>query len=158
VTDLVEKIERVTPLEFLEEVYSCNELPLTTRMRAATAAAPYVHPKLQAIAHFDGGGLAERMERAGRMRSARAIARGEKTLKQCSGPYTPTEEELELARQSPEEPKPVFDNSPLGKRLALAHQRLEGLEKARAEGRLDEFIRGPKVIEGKAEEAEPRRF
>jgi hypothetical protein len=42
--------ERPTPLDFLQAVY-CNEgLPLSTRMKAAIEAAPYVHPKLSATA------------------------------------------------------------------------------------------------------------
>ena len=38
--------ERVSPLDFLEEVYTCEELPVGTRLRAAIGAAPFVHPKL----------------------------------------------------------------------------------------------------------------
>jgi hypothetical protein len=140
---LVEKIERITPLEFLEEVYSCNELPLNTRMRAATAAAPFVHPKLQAIAHFDGGSFADRLDKASRMRNARAIARGEKTLKQIQAVQCPSEEELEEARLDPLEP-PRPTEGP----LAIAYQRKDELEAARAEGRVVEVIR----------EAKPRRL
>jgi hypothetical protein len=129
----VEIVDRITPLEFLEEVYSCNELPLTTRMRAATAAAPYVHPKLQAIAHIHGGNMGERLDRAARMRDARRIARGEMTLAQVKG-LAPSEAELEEARQSPEEPKLIDDGSELSKRLIAARERVEGLLEARKDG------------------------
>jgi hypothetical protein len=37
--------DRPTPLEFLEEVYLNEQLPLTVRMRAAIEAAPYRHSK-----------------------------------------------------------------------------------------------------------------
>jgi hypothetical protein len=55
----------VTPLEFLEAVYSDEELPLTVRMRAAIEAAPYRHPKLSAaaIATIDGQSFAEALDR-----------------------------------------------------------------------------------------------
>jgi hypothetical protein len=45
---------------------NANEaLPLTVRMRAATEAAPYVHPKLSATAVFPAGeDFATRLERA----------------------------------------------------------------------------------------------
>jgi hypothetical protein len=124
-------LDRITPLEFLEEVYSCNDLPLSTRMKAATAAAPFMHPKLQAIAIMPGGDMKERLEAAHRRRLARQVARGEVTLAQLTGP-TPTEAELEEARQSPQEPP---------------NPRREGLEQARKRGlqAVMDFIRWPKV-------------
>ena len=56
--------EEVTPLEFLEAVYSNEKLPLTVRMRAAIEAAPYKHPKLSAaaIGHFEGKTFAEALD------------------------------------------------------------------------------------------------
>jgi hypothetical protein len=64
--------ERVTPLEFLEEVYSCEDLPLRDRMKAAIEAAPFVHPKLAmtAVAHSTvdyGAVLRKRMVRTVKM-------------------------------------------------------------------------------------------
>ena len=58
--------ERPTPLEFLEAVYLNNDLPLSVRMRAAVECAPYVHPKLTAIAtsSMDGKDFASILERA----------------------------------------------------------------------------------------------
>ncbi len=38
-----------TPLKFFEAVYMNPDLPLGTRLRAATVAAKYVHPRLEAI-------------------------------------------------------------------------------------------------------------
>ena len=56
--------ERGTPLDFLQDVMDCEELPLSTRMRAAIAAAPYRHPKLAATMVLDGSDLKSRLERA----------------------------------------------------------------------------------------------
>jgi hypothetical protein len=57
---------KVTPLEFFEAVYQDERLPLTVRMRAASEAAPYVHPKLSAVGvgYINADGFAERLERA----------------------------------------------------------------------------------------------
>jgi hypothetical protein len=94
-------LERVTPLEFLEEVYSCNDLPLPVRMRAATAAAPYVHPKLQAIAHYDGGGIGDRMQKAKQMHIARQVVSGRLAFEDLREAERPSEALLEAARASP---------------------------------------------------------
>ena len=54
-----------TPLDFLRAVYLNDQLPLSVRMRAAEAAAPYCHPKLTATAFlYDSEAFAERLERA----------------------------------------------------------------------------------------------
>jgi hypothetical protein len=58
--------EEPTPLDFLKAVY-CNEgLELHVRMRAAIEAAPYVHPKLGAIAttNLSGEDFAVLLDRA----------------------------------------------------------------------------------------------
>jgi hypothetical protein len=41
--------ENATPLQFLCAVYRNAGLPLHTRLRAATAAAPFVHPKFSVV-------------------------------------------------------------------------------------------------------------
>ena len=58
--------DRPTPLEFLEAVYLNNDLPLSVRMRAAVECAPYVHPKLTAIATatMNGKDFASLLEKA----------------------------------------------------------------------------------------------
>ena len=53
-----------TPLDFLMAVYRDNDLPLSVRMKAATEAAPYVHPKLTAIAMLNERDLGARLDRA----------------------------------------------------------------------------------------------
>jgi hypothetical protein len=55
---------QITPLEFLEAVYSNEELPLTARLKAAIDAAQYVHPKLAVTAMVGGGDFADQLERA----------------------------------------------------------------------------------------------
>jgi hypothetical protein len=53
----------VTPLDFLCAVFRNPSLPLNTRLRAASTAAQYVHPKLAVIATGPSGNIAERLER-----------------------------------------------------------------------------------------------
>jgi hypothetical protein len=56
--------ERPTPLDFLQAVYLNEGLPLSTRMKAAIEAAPYVHPKLSATAVMSSEDFGDRLERA----------------------------------------------------------------------------------------------
>jgi hypothetical protein len=50
-------------LEFLQAVYTNDELPLVTRMRAAMACLPFEAPKLQVTAMVSEQGFAEILER-----------------------------------------------------------------------------------------------
>src|SRR5262245_50871914 len=55
---------RATPLEFLQAVY-CNEgLSIHVRLKAASEAAQYVHPKLAVTANIDSTDFASRLDRA----------------------------------------------------------------------------------------------
>jgi hypothetical protein len=58
--------EQPSPLDFLKAVYLNDQLPLSVRMRAAVEAAPYVHPKLDAVAvaSMNGSDFAAMLERA----------------------------------------------------------------------------------------------
>lgn len=59
------KPKAVTPLEFFEAVYMNPDLPLGTRLRAATEAAKYVHPRMAVVATAQvGDGFAEMLDRA----------------------------------------------------------------------------------------------
>lgn len=51
--------EGITPLEFLVSVMRDPQQGLSVRLDAAKSAAPYMHPRLQTIAHTgeDGGPL-----------------------------------------------------------------------------------------------------
>jgi hypothetical protein len=61
------------PLSFLQAVYTDDELPLSVRLKAAIAAAPFVHPKLSVTAVTDDAeDFAARLDRA-RARSAKVI-------------------------------------------------------------------------------------
>jgi hypothetical protein len=62
----VEVEPNASPLDFLYAVFRNNDLPLITRMRAAEAAAPFVHPKLAAVisASISGDEFGEALERA----------------------------------------------------------------------------------------------
>jgi hypothetical protein len=51
-----------SPLDFLSAVYRNPCLPLSTRIKAAIAAAPFVHPKLAVIATDSVDGFARLME------------------------------------------------------------------------------------------------
>jgi hypothetical protein len=52
----------VTPLEFLEAVYTNEGVPLLTRLKAAVEAAPYCHPKLAMQINASYANLGDRME------------------------------------------------------------------------------------------------
>jgi hypothetical protein len=54
------------PVDFLCAIYCNDELPLSVRMRAAIEAAPYLHPKLNAIAvgNMSGNDIATLLDRA----------------------------------------------------------------------------------------------
>jgi hypothetical protein len=54
-----------SPLDFLKAVYCNNDLPLPYRLKAAIAAAPFVHPKLSVSANLGPDSeWVERLERA----------------------------------------------------------------------------------------------
>jgi hypothetical protein len=53
-----------TSLDFMKAVYLNEGLPLGTRMRAATAALPFEHPKLSVTAVVDDESFASALERA----------------------------------------------------------------------------------------------
>lgn len=55
-----------TPLEFLQAVYRSSAQPMTHRLKAATAAASFVHPKLSVSAHVEG--FAQMMKDNARLR------------------------------------------------------------------------------------------
>src|SRR5262249_43032242 len=54
---------KVTSLEFLQAVYTDDEMPLHTRMRAAMACLPFESPKLLATAVLNEDSFAELLER-----------------------------------------------------------------------------------------------
>jgi|SRR5215467_7666735 len=70
----------VTPLEFLETVYSCNELALPVRMRAAIAAAQYRHPKLAVQVNANIDDLGDRLAKAKEAKRQLDLARAEGRL------------------------------------------------------------------------------
>jgi hypothetical protein len=59
-------MDEPTPLDFLRAVYLNEGLPLSVRMRAAIECAPYMHPKLGAVAvgYLNADGFAARLDRA----------------------------------------------------------------------------------------------
>jgi hypothetical protein len=60
-----EMSEEPSSLDFLRAVYRNNDLPLSVRMRAASIAIHFEHPKLAVIGHVgEDGSFAERLERA----------------------------------------------------------------------------------------------
>jgi hypothetical protein len=62
----------ISPLEFLQSVYSDPQVPLRVRMKAAAEAAPYVHPKLSIAANINSG-FASRMETMMEARGLRPV-------------------------------------------------------------------------------------
>jgi hypothetical protein len=64
-----------TPLEFFRAVYLDPAQPPQRRMRAAEAAAPYMHPKLAVVAQVDGIGWASKLEDA-IVKSGKAVVIG----------------------------------------------------------------------------------
>ena len=73
--ELLTVAEDASPLDFLCAVYRDVRQPMNRRMRAAEAAAPYVHATYKATALIVGGDdFATRLERAiARTQQARAI-------------------------------------------------------------------------------------
>ena len=65
-------MDDLTPLEFLKAVYTNEALSLHARLKAAAAAAPFVHPKFAVIAQTTSEDLVERLEKA-RAASAKVI-------------------------------------------------------------------------------------
>jgi hypothetical protein len=53
-----------TPLEFFCAIFRDSAQPMQRRMRAAEAAAPYMHPKLAVEVRVDGVGWASKLEAA----------------------------------------------------------------------------------------------
>jgi hypothetical protein len=51
-----------TPLDGLRAIYTNGKIPLSTRLRAMTEAAPYVHPKLAVTASIEGKDFAVLLE------------------------------------------------------------------------------------------------
>ena len=54
-----------TSLDLLRAIYRRVDLPLSTRMRAATAALPHEHPKLAVTAMVNEGDFANQLDRVG---------------------------------------------------------------------------------------------
>jgi len=44
-----------SPLDFLRAVYQCKRLPMELRIEAATAALPFIHPRLIAVVNGSAG-------------------------------------------------------------------------------------------------------
>jgi hypothetical protein len=72
--DAIEVAADATPLDFLCAVFRDPGQPMQRRMKAASEAAQYVHPKLAVVANVEGKDFATRLERAvERSRQARVI-------------------------------------------------------------------------------------
>jgi hypothetical protein len=68
----IERLRKLTPLEFLSAVWQDPDLPMHTRLRAAAEACKYSQPQLKAVAHVKpDADFAAAMDRA-RERIARA--------------------------------------------------------------------------------------
>jgi hypothetical protein len=138
---LVEDKRRVaTPLEFFEAVYMNPDLPLGTRLRAATEAAKYTHPRLTAIATYAvGDDFSAQLDRA------IMASRGERPMKVIEAPR----EGSKPNGKSPEEDSRrifaprirVFVLCLFGRRAVRFHQQFRssggGTPKARASARCD---------------------
>ena len=64
--EVVELPPGASPLDFLVAVYSDSEQPFNNRLRAAVAAAPFMHPKVNVSANVDKEEFAKMMEEIGR--------------------------------------------------------------------------------------------
>jgi len=63
VPEAIEIPPNAISLDVLRAVYRCNELPLTTRMRAAMACLPHEVPRLAVTAQVTDMGVAEILDR-----------------------------------------------------------------------------------------------
>jgi hypothetical protein len=85
--------ENGNSLVFLQAVYRCTALPLATRMRAASMALPFEHPKLGVSVNInDDGTFAARLDQA--------IQRSQNGHAKVEGPKVIEHSALEL-RQTP---------------------------------------------------------
>jgi hypothetical protein len=76
----IESAPNGTSLDLLKAVYRRSDLPLLTRVRAATAALPHEHPKLAVTAVVTQSDFADQLERAvERSRMAMIEANGSNT-------------------------------------------------------------------------------
>lgn len=62
--EVIEVAPDGTSLDLLRAIYRRVDLPLSTRMRAATAALPHEHPKLAVTTAVNAGDFADQLERA----------------------------------------------------------------------------------------------
>ena len=53
-----------TPLDFLSAIYRDAAQPMARRLKAAIAAAQYVHPKLAVVANVNGADIGARVDQA----------------------------------------------------------------------------------------------
>jgi hypothetical protein len=70
----VERLRKLTPLEFLSSVWQDPDLPMHTRLRAAAEACKYSAPQLKAIAQVTSNDMAAVLDRA-RARAASVSAK-----------------------------------------------------------------------------------
>jgi hypothetical protein len=66
----LEKLQKLTPLEFLCTVWQDPDLPMHVRLRAAAEHARYCAPQLKAVAHVTGKDSASAMIDRARERAA----------------------------------------------------------------------------------------
>jgi hypothetical protein len=93
-------------LAFMQAVYRDDDLPLSTRLKAAAAALPYEFPKLAVTALIqEGSSIAEKIERARKRSEAILEARWKQDVEQ--------EVERRLTMRAIEPPTVTYSREPM---------------------------------------------
>jgi hypothetical protein len=98
----LEKLRRLTPLEFLCSVWQDPDLPMHTRLRAAAEHAKYSAPQLKAVAQVTPRDMASVLEKARERANGAKVVRLEVVPKALE--HSPAELQPDHSRSAAQSP------------------------------------------------------